>query len=128
MSFEIDGIVEKIYDTEQKTDTFQAREFVIRTEEQYTQYIKFQMTQDKCAMMNNFKEGDRIKVFFDLRGRQWQDKYFTNLNAWKVEAMGGEKGASEAAGFPEAPSGFSEFTSPSQGSAQELPEMDDLPF
>jgi single-strand DNA-binding protein len=128
MSFEIDGIVEKIYDTEQKTDTFQTREFVIRTEEQYTQFVKFQMTQDKCAMMNNFKEGDRIKVYFDLRGRQWQDKYFTNLNAWKVEALGAEKSDPAMSGFPAAPSGFSDFSSSAQPSTEELPEMDDLPF
>ena len=27
-----------------------------------------------------------IKVHFDLRGREWNGKYFTNLNAWRIEA------------------------------------------
>jgi hypothetical protein len=26
-----------------------------------------------------------VKVHFDLRGREWQGKYFTNLNAWRIE-------------------------------------------
>ena len=31
---------------------------------------------------------EKMTVHFDLRGREWQDKYFTNLQAWKVEKAG----------------------------------------
>ena len=86
MSFEIEGILHKKYDTESKTDSFKTREFVITTEGMYPQYVKFQLTQDKCSAIDSFQEGERIKVSFDLRGREWQGKYFTNLNAWKVDA------------------------------------------
>jgi len=24
-------------------------------------------------------------VSFDLRGREWNEKYFTNLNAWRIQ-------------------------------------------
>jgi len=86
MSFETEGIVHKIFETENKTASFQAREFVIKHEGNYPQFIKFQLTQDRCDLINNYKEGDVIKVSFDLRGREWNDKYFTNLNAWRIEA------------------------------------------
>ncbi len=86
MSFEIEGKLHRIFDTENKTATFQAREFVIEVNSNnYMQYIKFQLTQDRCSLIDHFKEGDRLKVHFDLRGREWNDKYFTNLNAWKIE-------------------------------------------
>jgi hypothetical protein len=89
MSFEIEGKLHKVYDTEQKTDSFRAREFVIETMQgQYSQFVKFQLTQDRCDVVDPYEEGQQIKVYFDLRGRQWQDKYFTNLNAWRVEAVG----------------------------------------
>jgi len=86
MSFEISGKVVKVFDVESKTDSFQARDFVIESaNDRYPQMIKFQLTQDRCSIVDNYKEGDQIKVFFDLRGREWNGKYFTNLNAWKVE-------------------------------------------
>ena len=86
MSFEIEGRLHKIFDTESKTETFQARDFVLYIEDgNYPQYIKFQLTQDRCGLIDNFNENDQIKVTFDLRGREWNEKYFTNLNAWKIE-------------------------------------------
>ncbi len=86
MSFEIEGKLHRKFETENKTATFQAREFVIEVNSNnYMQYIKFQLTQDRCGLIDPFNEGDRIKVHFDLRGREWNDKYFTNLNAWKLE-------------------------------------------
>ncbi len=86
MSFEITGRLHKKYDTESKTASFQAREFVILVDGTYPNYIKFQLTQDRCSLMDNYNEGEEIKVHFDLRGREWQGKYFTNLNAWRIES------------------------------------------
>ncbi len=86
MSFEVTGKLHKKFDTEVKTQTFQAREFVLLIESgQYPQYVKFQLTQDRCALIDKYEEGDMIKVHFDLRGREWNGKYFTNLNAWRIE-------------------------------------------
>ena len=70
---------------ESKKPNFQTREFIIVTQEQYPQYIKFQLVQDRCGAIDKFNENDDLTVFFDLRGREWQGKYFTNLQAWKIE-------------------------------------------
>jgi hypothetical protein len=130
MAFETIGTLHKVFDTENKTASFQAREFVIKHEGNYPQFIKFQLTQDRCDIISNFKEGDNIKVHFDLRGREWNDKYFTNLNAWRVEGVAAE---SESA-----PGGKSEDFSPIEesfelsdsGSQNSLNAEDfsDLPF
>lgn len=89
MSFEIEGKLHRKFEVENKTATFQAREFVLEVNtNNYMQYIKFQLTQDRCGVIDPFNQGDRIKVHFDLRGREWNDKYFTNLNAWKVDKAG----------------------------------------
>ena len=85
-SFEIEGKLLRKFDTEHKTQSFQAREFVIEIQDgNYPQFIKFQLTQDRCALIDPCDEGEQIKVHFDLRGREWQGKYFTNLNAWRIE-------------------------------------------
>ncbi len=87
MSFETSGKLVKKYEIESKTEKFQAREFVIEINSgNYPEFVKFQLTQDRCALVDPYNEGDEIKVSFDLRGREWQGKYFTNLNAWRVVA------------------------------------------
>jgi hypothetical protein len=137
MSFEITGIVTKIYDIEAKSATFQTREFVISTEETYPQFVKFQTVQDRCAIIDGHKEGDKIKVYFDLRGREWQGKYFTNLNAWKVEKVGTIENTAKAnnddPGFP--PSNFPPFEDSFSSSSKfgntggnSLDDFGDLPF
>lgn len=88
MSYEIEGKLVKKFDTEQKTDTFKAREFVIETkDDKYPQLLKFQLTQDRCDIIDSFEEDQTIRVHFNLRGREWNEKYFTNLNAWRVEGV-----------------------------------------
>ncbi|MBK9151351.1 MAG: DUF3127 domain-containing protein [Saprospiraceae bacterium] len=127
MSFEIEGILHKKYDTESKTDSFKTREFVISTEGMYPQYVKFQLTQDKCSAIDSFQEGERIKVSFDLRGREWQGKYFTNLNAWRVDKASAVAPANTYGDIPPPPpppEGQSDFTEFSSGNMAD----DDLPF
>jgi len=127
MSFEVEGRLHKIFETEQKTDSFRAREFVIEVQSgQYPQMVKFQLVQDRCDLMDTFKEGSEVKVFFDLRGREWQGKYFTNLNAWKVEG----KTDNEAQPPFEDPVFNETHQGENNGGDQETKkeDFDDLPF
>ncbi len=122
MSFEVEGRLHKKFDTENKTDTFQAREFVIEIDGGgYPQFIKFQLVQDRCSLLDAYEEGQIIKVHFDLRGREWNEKYFTNLNAWRIE--GGEA-KSEASPAPAEEEG--DF--PTSNDAPDVADDDDLPF
>ncbi|MBK9107309.1 MAG: DUF3127 domain-containing protein [Saprospiraceae bacterium] len=120
MSYQINGKLVKKMEMESKTASFQTREFVIVTQEQYPQYIKFQLVQDRCNIIDKFNENDELAVHFDLRGREWQGKYFTNLQAWKVEASagGGEAAGQDLVADKDAPDPFS----------QPETNFDDLPF
>lgn len=125
MSFEIVGKLHKKFETENKTDTFRAREFVIETEDgQYPQMVKFQCVQDRTNIVDDVNEGDQIKVHFDLRGREWQGKYFTNLNAWRVEKI--DMGA--AASPPPASAAFGDDFPKADDEGPAVQADDDLPF
>lgn len=124
MSFEIVGKLHKKYDTENKTASFQAREFVIEVDGTYPQFVKFQLVQDRCPLLDNYNENDSIKVYFDLRGREWQGKYFTNLNAWKIEAGNGPA----AAAPPAAAEGAFPTLSDAPAATSTSTAEDDLPF
>ncbi len=94
MAFQVDGKLHKIFETEQKSEKFRAREFVIEiVDGNYPQMVKFQLTQDKCELIDDYNEADEITVHFNLRGREWNDRYFTNLDAWKIETAGAAKPA-----------------------------------
>ena len=125
MAFEVEGRLHRIFPIEQKSASFQAREFVLEVPDgNYPQLIKFQAVQDRCGLLDNFNEGDRIKVSFDLRGREWNGKYLTNLNAWRIERAGNTESQPPAAGdmnFPSNP--FPNYTD-----TPPPPSMDDLPF
>ncbi len=88
MSYSLKGKLHKIFPVESKTETFQTREFVVETQETYPQFVKFQLTQDKCGLVDSMQEGMEVEVQFDLRGREWNGKYFTNLQAWRIERAG----------------------------------------
>ncbi len=103
MAYKAEGKIHKIFDTEQKSATFQAREFVIEVADgQYPQMVKFQLVQDKCNLVDGINEGDAVAVDFDLRGREWNGKYFTNLQAWRVSRADGAAadGGADKAEFP----------------------------
>ena len=125
MNFEIEGTLHKLYEVESKSASFQTREFVISTEGTYPQFVKFQAVQDRTCIVDGLKEGDKIKVFFDLRGREWQGKYFTNLNAWKVEKMAKVEvpASQDSNGMP--PSNFEPFTDTDNNTFN---DYGDLPF
>ncbi len=124
MSYEVIGKLHKKFEAESKTDTFQAREFVIEIDGgTYPQFIKFQLVQDRCALVDAFREGEPIKVHFDLRGREWNGKYFTNLNAWRVEKVEQTAATATASTNGGVDTGF-----PSAKDEPTLQADDDLPF
>lgn len=87
--FEITGTIKKIFDEQTFGSGFTKREFVLTTEaERFPQDIKFETVKDKIAQIAALKVGDKAKVFFDLRGREWKENYYVNLNAWKIEPIG----------------------------------------
>jgi len=62
VSFEVEGKLHRKFDTEQKTDSFRAREFVLEIEGQYPQMVKFQLTQDRCDLIDAYDEGNQLKA------------------------------------------------------------------
>jgi hypothetical protein len=126
MSFELAGKLIEKFDVNQVRDTFRKRDFVIeKTENQggkeFIDHIKFQLTQDRCNLIDSINLQDEIRVSFNIRGRRWVKdnnvSYFTNLEAWKIE----KTAVSSEEPPPPPPFPADEDTPPSE-------EFDDLPF
>jgi hypothetical protein len=94
MAFEIIGKVIDISPVVQVSDKFRKREFVIEKKEAggaavFIDYIKFQLVQDKCDLINESFLHEEVKIWFNLKGNKWERdgkvNYFTNLDVWKLE-------------------------------------------
>lgn len=94
MAFELTGKIIDILPVNKVSDKFRKREFVIEKKETggsavFVDYIKFQLTQDKCDLINESFMNEEVKITFNLRGTKWEKEgrtgYFTNLDVWKIE-------------------------------------------
>lgn len=70
--------------TEQKKDTFKAREFVLSQPGEYPNKMKFQLVQDNCVLLDPVAEGSEIEVDFSIKGSEKDGKVWNNLNAWGI--------------------------------------------
>lgn len=102
---EIQGKLHVKYDTQQKSEKFASREFVVEFSDNplYPQFIKFELSQEKCGLMDRFNVGDKLEVVFNLRGREWvnpqgEKKYFTSLEAWKIDKVAGDASSNAGSG------------------------------
>ncbi|MDU0368893.1 DUF3127 domain-containing protein [Hymenobacter endophyticus] len=104
MAYEATGRLHEIFDEQQVSEKFRKREFVLEVVDgQYPEHIKFQLVQDKTALIDSYKIGDEVKISFNLRGRGFnkngQMLYFTNLEAWRIESAAGGASAPQGGGF-----------------------------
>lgn len=126
MAFEIVGKVIDVFPVVQVNDKFRKREFVIEKKESgsgavFVDYIKFQLVQDKCDLINESFIQEEVKIWFNLKGNKWERdgkiNYFTNLDAWKIEKTS---------------SAAREQVNPAQNILEDIPpeneELSDLPF
>jgi hypothetical protein len=126
MAFEITGKIIEISPVNQVSDKFKKREFVIEKKEAggaavFIDYIKFQLIQDKCDLINESYLNEDVRIWFNLKGNKWERdgkiNYFTNLDAWKIEKFSSQTRDQNA---------------PSHTTLEDIPsendELSDLPF
>jgi len=124
MNYEVTGKLIVKDDIQNISDRFKKRDFVIEVENEknsdWNDFIKVQLTQDRCDLIEPMNLNDMVKVSFNLRGRKWenngQTSYFTNLEGWRIEK------ASQNTNTPPVP----EYTEADIASSNS--EVDDLPF
>jgi hypothetical protein len=118
----INGKILEIMDTQQVSDSFKKRTFILEYTEnpQFPEYISFELIQDRCELIDGFQVAQEVTVSFNLKGRKWvspagETKYFNSLQAWRVEAAD-----QEASTIPQPAKAITRSTKDS--------EEDELPF
>lgn len=83
----ITGTIKLINETQTFDSGFQKREFVVTTKEQYPQDLKIELIKDKCDKLDSFGEGQEVEVAINLRGNEYNGKYYVNLQGWKIDVI-----------------------------------------
>lgn len=87
-NFKVIGEVHFIDEENVISDKFKKRDFVLKViDGNYEQFVKLELHQDRCDLVDKIRIGEDVEVEFNLRGREWNGKYFTNLVAWKVQRV-----------------------------------------
>jgi len=80
MTYDLTGKVKLVQEPQTFSSGFTKREVVVTVEDgKYPQEIVLEFLQDKASLLDNVSEGQEIKVFFDIRGREYNGRYFNNL-------------------------------------------------
>ncbi|HCI55989.1 MAG TPA: DUF3127 domain-containing protein [Bacteroidales bacterium] len=125
MAFELTGKVVNVFPVVKLSDKFRKREFVIEKKETggdnvYIDYVKFQLVQEKCELIDDSFLNEDVRVWFSIKGNRWEKdgkvNYFTNLDAWKIEKITGTKEINKNEELPP------------ENLPQEPEEYSDLPF
>ena len=109
-SYTATGKVLVVGETQTFSSGFQKRVLVIETEadSKYPQQVPFEVLKDKCSELDLLSVGQEVTVTFNLRGNEYNGKYYSSNTAWKWEA--GE--------------GFA----PSEQPSHHVDNQDDIPF
>ena len=90
MSLSIKGTIKQKLELEQGTSKagkeWKSQSFVLDTGAQYNPDICFKLFgEDKINLITNLNEGTEVEVSFNLSSREWNEKWFTSADAWKIE-------------------------------------------
>lgn len=66
-------------------ETWQRQSFVIRMEDKYIKDIAFNVWNKNIVYLERCRIGDPVNVYFNLESRKYQDKWFTEANAWRID-------------------------------------------
>lgn len=94
MQYTLKGKLTEKFNTQQVSDKFSKREFVVQQQNAgtdgkiYLEDIKFQLTNKNCSAIDSTPLGSDVEVSFNIRGKRFEKdgkvSYFNNLEAWRV--------------------------------------------
>jgi hypothetical protein len=85
MQVTVTGVVNFVGELEEVgRNAIQKKVIVVETEGQYSQKIPIEFLKDKVHMLDDFFIGDRVDVSANMRGTDFNGKYYLSLNGWKI--------------------------------------------
>ena len=101
------------------------QEYVLETHDQYPKKVCFQIFGADRIAQAAIQPGEELIVSFDIDSREYQGRWFTNINCWKVERPAAMPQQVAPGITPEDLAPSAPMAAPDFGQAN---PVDDLPF
>lgn len=90
IQFDITAPIHFIGQTQQITEKFRKRDCVLLLDKdsKWPQTVPLTFTGDRCDRLDEFNEGEVVKITFNLRGREHKGKFYGELAAFKIDLVG----------------------------------------
>mgnify|MGYP003624198969 FL=1 len=62
------------------------RGFVVKTEDKFPKEVCFTLFGEKTTLIDSHQSGSMVEVHFNLSSREYNGKYYHNIDAWKIDA------------------------------------------
>jgi len=85
MAVELKGKIKVIGEFQTFDSGFTKQQIVITEPGQYPNDIPIDFLKDKTDLLQNYKEGDDVIVSVNIRGSEYNGKYYVGLNAWTIK-------------------------------------------
>ena len=82
----ITGTVKKIKEVETFA-VFTKQQIVITSDDQYPQDLPIDFIKEKISKLDGINLGDKVEVKVNLRGSEYNDKYYSSLNGWYLKLI-----------------------------------------
>ncbi|MEN8887140.1 MAG: DUF3127 domain-containing protein [Winogradskyella sp.] len=82
---EVKGKIKLIAETQTFDSGFTKRQLVVTTDEMYPQDVAIDFVKDKCDVLNAYKVGQSVQVGINIRGNEYNGKYYVSLQGWKID-------------------------------------------
>lgn len=86
---QVQGNIYKIGETETFPSGFTKRLLVVETEGEYPQKIPMEFVKEKTSILDNYRIGDKVTVDINLRGNEYQEKFYLSAQGWRIEKTEG---------------------------------------
>ena len=88
---QLKGTILKIKDVQVISDKFKKQEVILKqADTEYDADVPIEFMQDKgIELIKGLKVGQNYEISINISGREWKDRHFVSLKAWKVEKLEG---------------------------------------
>jgi hypothetical protein len=92
MSMQVKGTLQQILKLESGVSKagkeWKKQDFILVTNEQFPKTVCFTLFGDKISLIDGISTGTEIEVYFSVESRDFNGKWYHNINAWKIDRAG----------------------------------------
>ncbi len=130
---EVEGVIIKEYPAKEGVsnrtgNAWKSQEFVIQTKDQYPRACLFRVFGADKLEQFNLHQGDNVHVWLDINARPWQDRYFNDVSAFRVDHVDASAAPAQSQSADDPFKGAAQPAAPEAPFAGGQDSADDLPF